>query len=357
MQDFFARHKIKAQKIAVAVSGGADSLALVLMAKENLAVFGFEIVALTVDHHLRPNSTREAQYVANVMQTHGIEHHIIEWLDEKPTSGVEESARIARYKLLTDWCRQNNIQILLTAHHLSDQAETFLMRLQRGSGLKGLCCMREISENNGIIIARPLLNTPPETMRNYLLKNQIQWIEDPSNTDTRYLRNRVRTFLPQLEQSVGITPQTMAETATRLQSADEFIETCVAQTIATDVQTFGGNTFCFRYAAFSKWHREIKFRILAHLCQRLYIPRAERILSAIETMSKLPFNGLTLGGKEIFCRDGNIWVVPELKTKHQTDRKAWKNFLETNPLYKNKKIPHKVRIALLKSIESTDDIQ
>ena len=351
MQDFFAHHKIKPQKIAVAVSGGADSLALALMAKEELPVFGFEIVALTVNHHLRPSATAEAAYVADVMKAHGIEHHILEWTAPKPQTGIEEAARIARYALLTEWCKQNGVKVLLTAHHRNDQAETFLMRLQRGSGLEGLCCMREVFENGDIIIARPLLHAAPETMRQYLQKRRIKWVDDESNVDTKFLRNRIRAFLPQLKNATEISPQTLAQTADRLQSAEDYIETQVAQILSEKVQTIAPEVFCFKHTDFLQWHREIKFRIIAALCRRRYIPRAEHILNAVAALSHLPFAGLTLGGREIFGAYGYIWLVPEIGAKRKASRKAWEDFVLQNPQYKGRKIPHKTRVAILAQAE------
>lgn len=349
MQEFFAKHQIKAQKIAVAVSGGADSLALVLMAKKELSVFGYEIVALTVNHNLRPNSAQEAAYVADVMKAHDIEHHILEWLGEKPKTGVEEAARKARYQLLTEWCQKNNVKVLLTAHHQHDQAETFLMRLKRGSGLDGLCCMREVSYNNGIMIVRPFLNTDPHIMAQFLCDCRIKHIEDESNNDVRYYRNRLRQFLPRFIQETGITWQCLADTAARLQSAEEYIEQQTTQIIADKVQCLGDDIYGIRHTDFLAWHREVKFRVLAQLCRRDYIPRAEHILNAIAAMNKLPFTGLTLGGKEIFSAYGNIWLVPELHAKRKPSRASWKDFVQKNPQYTNLKIPHKARVAILQS--------
>ncbi len=356
MQEFFAKYQIKVRRIAVAVSGGADSLALVLMAKEQLAVFGYEIIALTVSHGLRPSSEEEARYVAKIMQQYGIEHHILYWQGAKPTTGIEEAARHARYKLLTEWCRQNDIRVLLTAHHLQDQAETFLMRLQRGSGLEGLSCMREITERDGVLILRPLLYFSPETMQNYLQQKGIEWVKDESNSDTRYLRNRIRAFLPQLESETQISAECLALTAKRLQSAEDYIEKQVDEVFVCQVQSIGDIVYCFKYTDFLNWHDEIKFRILARLCRREYIPRAERLLNAIVQMRKLPFAGLTLGGKEIFKAYDKIWVVPELTAKRKSSRAAWKDFVAANRQFQNQKIPHKARVAILHKAGAEDDL-
>lgn len=352
MQEFLAKHHITDKSIAVGVSGGADSLALVLMAKEELAVFGYRIIALTVNHQLRPSAAAEAEYVAQVMAEHNIEHHILVWNGEKPAKGVEEAAREARYRLIGDWCKANKVRVLMLAHHLGDQAETFLMRLQRGSGLEGLSCMREVTIRQGLTILRPLLKQAPEELRNYLQKRNIKWVEDESNNDTQYLRNKIRVFLPIFAAHTGITPRCLAATAERLQSAEDFVESQVAQVTKAQVQDFNGVVFCFKHADFLRWHPEVKFRILADLCRRNYIPRAERVLRAVSALNKLPFNGTTLGEKEIFAAYGKIWIVPELHAKRKASRQAWKDFVEINPQYREIKIPHKARVAVLEAAEA-----
>lgn len=113
------------QSFAVGVSGGADSLALVYLLREWALRCGKKIVALTVDHQLRPTSRQEADYVAKLMRQAGIEHHILTWEGEKPVSGIETAAREARYRLLEDWCLSNGIYTIFMAHHKRDQAETF----------------------------------------------------------------------------------------------------------------------------------------------------------------------------------------------------------------------------------------
>lgn len=356
MQKFFAKHHIKPQKIAVAVSGGADSLALVLMMKEEMTVFGYEIVALTVNHGLRPSAAQEAAYVADIMQKHKIEHHILMWRGKKPTSNIEETARKARYHLLTEWCNLHNIAVLLTAHHQNDQAETFLMRLSRGSGLDGLCCIREISQNNGITILRPLLQTPPQQLRDFLQQRHIEWVEDESNTDSQYLRNRIRKFLPLLTAQTGIDAKCLAKTAIRLQSAEQYIEQQLQKIIQSDIYFLTDSVVYFKHSVFIQWPSEIKFRVIAKLCRQDYIPRADRVLNAISAMSKLPFNGLTLGNKEIFYAHDNIWIVPELCSKHKPSRTAWKEFIQKHKQYALLKVPHKARIAIMKSEEKNLDL-
>lgn len=352
MEEFLEKHQISDRVIAVAVSGGADSLALVLQAAEELAVFGRRIVALTVNHGLRPSAAQEAEYVGEVMRGHNIEHHILEWKGQKPATGVEEAARQARYELLSEWCGKNGVRVLLTAHHLRDQAETFLMRLQRGSGLEGLCCMREKSERNGLIILRPFLHTNPEEMREYLRKKNIRWVEDESNDDEKYLRNRIRKFLPELASATGITAEKIDTAVTNLQCAESFLERQTAAVLARDVREERGGVKSFAYSAYLSWEPEIRFRILADLCRRLYIPRAERILRLERALAKLPFGGATLGGREFLLYDGRIWVVPEAEADGRGSRKGWKELERRFPEYRGKKFPHRVRVAILRSLKN-----
>lgn len=350
MEELFAKYQIKDEVVAVGVSGGADSLALVLQAAEELAMFGRKIVALTVDHGLRPTSRMEAEYVAGLMQKYGIEHHILTWTGKKPTTGIEEAARQARYALIAEWCSQNNVRVLLTAHHAKDQAETFLMRLQRGSGLEGLCGIREYSVRDGLVILRPLLAVSPENLRDYLRQRAIVWVEDESNRDTTFLRGKIRQYLPELTENIGINIEKICNAVHNLQSAEDYIEQQLDLLLAHDVIWDFGTVCRFRYADYLSWHKEMKFRVLARLCRREYIPRAERILALVNALNTLPFTGATLGGREIVLAYDWVWVVPERISKRVQSRKLWAEFVLQHPLYKNIKMPHKAKLAILQKV-------
>lgn len=350
MEELFAKYQIKDEVVAVGVSGGADSLALVLQAAEELAVFGRKIVALTVDHGLRPTSRLEAEYVAGLMQKYGIEHHILTWTGKKPTTGIEEAARQARYALIAEWCSQNNVRVLLTAHHAKDQAETFLMRLQRGSGLEGLCGIREYSVRDGLVILRPLLAVNPENLRDYLRQRAIVWVEDESNRDTTFLRGKIRQYLPELTENIGINIEKICNAVHNLQSAEDYIEQQLDLLLAHDVIWDFGTVCRFRYADYLSWHKEMKFRVLARLCRREYIPRAERILALVNALNTLPFTGATLGGREIVLAYDWVWVVPERISKRVQSRKLWAEFVLQHPLYKDIKMPHKAKLAILQKV-------
>lgn len=351
MQAFFARHNIKAQKIAVGVSGGADSLALALMLKEQLGVFGYEIIALTVDHHLRPSSSDEALYVSEIMQQFGIEHHILSWHHCDTNGSLEEKARKARYTLLQQWCVEHDVKILAVAHHLRDQAETFLMRLQRGSGLKGLCAMQDVTNLGQIQLVRPLLNTNPDKLKQYLQNKNIAWVNDESNNDTAYLRNRIRHFLPLLEQQTGISYARIVSAINNLQSAESYIMQNVQKIMMEQICAEKNGVYDFAYTDFISWHSEMQFRILAELCKREYIPRAERVKRIINSLTNLPFKSACLGKNLILLAYNRIWIVPEKALTIKANKDDWAKFVAINPEYKERKIPHAARLAIMHAEE------
>ena len=347
MQAFLQKYHIQDEVLAVGVSGGADSMALALMLREELSLYGKKIVALTIDHHLRPSSSDEAQYVAKVMQKFGIEHHILEWQGPKPKTNIESVAREARYELLCNWCKSHHVGCLFMAHHCQDQAETFLIRLQRGSGLDGLCAMRAVTEYKGIKILRPLLNRQPQELQAYLQEKQVKWITDESNSDKRFLRNKIRSFLPQLEVSTGISVEKICNAVTHLQSSENYIQQQVEELLSSRVKQYSETVVCFQYADFLSWHSEMKFRVLAQLCRQNYVPRSESVLRLIQNLCHLPFTGSTLGQKEIFLSGTTVWILPEIREKIRFKAKDWHDFVMSNPEYNNVKLPHKVKRALL----------
>src|SRR5205823_283329 len=143
--------------VVVAVSGGPDSLALVILADRWARQRGGVAWALTVDHRLRPESGEEARLVGEWLAARSIAHRVVHWTGAKPASGIQEAARAARYDLLAGWCRSHGCLHLLTAHHREDQAETYLMRRRAGSGLDGLAGMSAMRELPGLRLVRPLL--------------------------------------------------------------------------------------------------------------------------------------------------------------------------------------------------------
>jgi tRNA(Ile)-lysidine synthase len=206
------------QTIGLAVSGGPDSIALLLLAA---AARPGKVEAATVDHALRDGSRAEAETVAALCEKLGVRHEIltIEW-DKKPTTGLQERARARRYKALADWAKARKIEVLAVAHHAEDQAETLLMRLVRGSGLRGLAGMRPMRKLPGMSVAlvRPLLRWRREELAEICAQAGIEPAEDPSNADSKFERVRVRETLSETE---WLDPVGLARSAAFLTQADE----------------------------------------------------------------------------------------------------------------------------------------
>lgn len=187
---------INKKKIAVAVSGGIDSLSLILLADKWCKQYNIEVIGITIDHKLRPTSTDETLYINDLLSTKfNIKHYILTWDSAKPKTNIEAKAREARYKLMFEFCKNNDIDTILLGHHLQDQVENFFIRLFRGSGIKGLSSIKKVSTRNNITLLRPFLDLKKDDLKEYLLKNNIKWIEDESNNDEKFLRNKIRNFL------------------------------------------------------------------------------------------------------------------------------------------------------------------
>src|SRR5882762_7173586 len=178
--------------IAVAVSGGPDSLALTILADRWARERGGQLAALTIDHRLRPESAEEARILGGWLTSRGIAHHVLVWTDPKPTTGIQEAARAVRYRLLAGWCRAQGCLHLLTAHHREDQAETYLIRKRAGSGIDGLAGMSALRELAGVRLVRPLLAVPKARLTALLETERQPFLSDPSNRNPVFERARLR---------------------------------------------------------------------------------------------------------------------------------------------------------------------
>lgn len=189
--------------IAVAVSGGADSMALAILARDWVLRRDGALVAFVVDHGLRMESPDEARITVERLLKLRIPAEILPLSDLKHGAALAERARIRRYEALTGACRQAGILHLLLGHHAADQVETLAMRVLRSSQTHGLAGMPAVRETSGLRLLRPLLEVEPGLLRDFLTARGIDWVEDPSNADTRALRARLRAGLGSV--SVGAT--------------------------------------------------------------------------------------------------------------------------------------------------------
>ncbi len=178
--------------LAVGVSGGSDSLALAILADRWARERGGQICAVTVDHRLRPESGDEIRRLAGWLSARAIRHEILVWAGEKPRTGIQEAARLARYRLLGGWCHDHACLHLLTGHHRDDQIETHLIRHRAHSGLEGLAGMSAIRELADCRLLRPLLGVARDRLLAFLEAERQPFISDPSNLDPAFERSRLR---------------------------------------------------------------------------------------------------------------------------------------------------------------------
>lgn len=227
-----------APALLLAVSGGPDSTALMVLAARWAATLRRKpkLVAVTVDHGLRPESKAEAQGVARLARRLGVTHRTLRWTGVKPKAGLPRAAREARYRLLAQAAIKAGARHILTAHTLDDQAETVMIRMMRGSGLTGLAAMARTSPVPGrgdidCRLVRPLLDLPKRRLIATLAADDIGYADDPTNRDTAFTRARLRQLMPVLA-SEGLDAGRLALLARRLRRADRAIEAAVDRAMA-----------------------------------------------------------------------------------------------------------------------------
>ena len=309
------------RSVAVAFSGGPDSLALLILAARWAGKRkGTALHAFTVDHGLRAASAGEAKEAARLSAKLGVPHRVLKWKGEKPAAGIQAAAREARYGLLLEACRDVGAGDLLVAHHLEDQAETFLLRLSRGSGIDGLSAMpasRPLSEDGmAVRLLRPLLDMPRERLLATVAKARLTPIHDPSNEDERFDRVKARKALSILA-PLGLDAGRLARTAAQMGRAREALEAETARLLAGHARYSPFGFAEMRAEALIGAPAEIGLRALAALIRAVgggrYAPRLaalEAVYAAIGVGAL--GRGRTLGGVKLALKGGVLLVSREV---------------------------------------------
>lgn len=304
--------------VAVGVSGGADSLALALLLRDWAGVRGGSVLALTVDHRLRPESGAEAEQVAAWMAQRGIPHAVIPWIGEKPASGIQDGAREARRRLLAERCRDEGLLHLALAHHRDDQAETVLLRLARGSGPDGLAGMPAVRYEGAVRVIRPLLALPHSRLVATCRAAGQSWLEDPSNLNPAFGRGRLRAAATVLA-AEGLTAERLADTAARCASFRAHLDTETAQLLAEAAELRPEGWALVDEEVLRAAPVELGRRALARLLTTVgggsHAPRLE----AVDRLYGVLFDaggrwdggGRTLGGCVVLRRRGALVVARE----------------------------------------------
>ena len=302
----------------LAVSGGVDSVALMVLMRRWIAHGGAvgPVRVVTVDHGLRPQSADEASQVAAWAQAFDFPCDIRVWRGDKPAANVQAEARRARYRLIAEAAREKGASHVVTAHHLDDQAETFLMRLARGSGVYGLGGMRPLAIVDGLTIARPLLSVAKSRLVATLRAAGHPWIEDPSNADPSFLRTRTRQVMPRLA-ALGMTAERLAQTAARLARAAQAIDGRVADLLAEPAPVEG--VVQLQRGAVLQEDEEVALRAIAVAIARVtaadYVPRLEQIEALLADLAD-PGEGSgegkrTLAGAVVAWDHQNVFIYCE----------------------------------------------
>ncbi len=303
-------------RIALAVSGGADSVALMLLVRcwADLCAGGPDITVLTVDHRLREASTAEAGWVEAQAAALGFGHKILVWEGDKPHSAIQAEARRARYGLMTAFCRAANIPVIATAHTLEDQAETVLMRLARGSGLDGLSAMDRLTWRDGVDILRPLLAVSRRRIEVFLSARGQPWLADPSNADERYERVRIRRTL-EAAQSLGLAPAALALSARRLRRARDALDQAANAFLRAHCSLHKAGFATLSLAALCAAHEEIGLRAITRIIAAVggsgdpvRLSKIEACYASLRTTPR----DTTLGGCRLVAKAGSLAVFREL---------------------------------------------
>ena len=294
--------------IGIGVSGGGDSMALLLLSAEWAHNNNRSLKVVTIDHGLRPGSPSECTYVKNISDKLAIEHTTLKWL-EKPSGNLQNSARGARHKLFSDWTKIKKVSVVLLGHTLDDNAETIISRLIRGSGIDGLTGISKNKTINSLTLFRPLITITREDLRRYLQEKEISWIDEPSNYDERFDRVKIRNLLPQLS-GVGLTANKLVALSGHMERAKEALNYEVFSFAKQNVQQTIWGDLEINLDAFIKTSKEYQFRLLAvalrWISGKFYRPRfnsLERLLALLTTGSRL--QGMSLMGCIIKC-DGEM---------------------------------------------------
>ncbi len=312
MQDFLPLPQNR--KIAAAVSGGSDSMALCLLLQDWCTENNAHLTALTIDHGLRAESAQEALQTGEWLRQSGVDHAVLTLQGEKPKSRLQQFARKARYALLQDYCRRQEISDLYLAHHQDDQIETFWLRLLHGSGLYGLSGMEQMRHHRGLRLLRPLLNIPKSRLKETLRQRGQVWIEDPSNRNPIFGRTRLRLALPRLAQ-MGWEEDKVIKTLQVLQKNRAALKQTVDRLSTSALRIFPEGYALLALDSLQKSDAETGKRLLAQILAaiggREYGPRGRSLDLLYRQIMDEDFKMRTLNGCILQKQDGDILICRE----------------------------------------------
>lgn len=271
--------------LGLAVSGGPDSLALMLLAQRWAQSLPNprRLIVYSLDHGLRPEAATEVAMVMREAERQGLEARALAWTEDKPETGIQEAARNARYRLIGEAMVKDGATLLLTAHHRSDQAETVLMRLAHGSGVEGLGAMSAFSTVEAVRVFRPLLEVEPASLASVVAEAGLIPAQDPSNDDSAYERVRWRKLLPTLAE-LGLDSATLARFATRMAETDDALSQMADAAFAELVALDGFGAASLPRATFEALSPAIGRRVLGRVLNVVGGRQKPRALGQVERL-------------------------------------------------------------------------
>ena len=310
------------KSLALAVSGGPDSLCLAFFTKIYASEFGNKIHVLIVDHNLRKESHKEALKVKNILNKREITSKILKWRGKIPISNIQKNARDMRYALLSNYCLKNKVKYLVTAHHEDDQIENFFIRLLRGSGLAGLSSMSvKAKYDNNLKIIRPFLSMKKKDLKYVALNFFKTYIKDPSNNNEKFLRVRIRKYRKKMKKE-GLDTRKIIKTVDNLFSANQALDFYKNKAIYKHASFITKNKCLINKSIFSEEAEEIVFKFFSDILMLVsgtyYPPRSKKVLNLIGRLKKRKFIKSTLGGCILEEKDNFISVSKELRVKKTT---------------------------------------
>lgn len=307
----------RAPALVIAVSGGPDSVALLwLLARWRRTLKGGpQLVAVTVDHGLRPASAKEAGVVKRLAASLDILHITKRWTGPKPKTGLPAAARVARYRLLAQAARKHHATHIVTAHTRDDQAETLLMRLMRGSGLAGLGAMARETPRGGVVLARPLIDVPKLRLAATLRQAKIAFADDPTNSDPKFTRPRLRAILPVLA-AEGLDARVLTRLAARMKRADAALDLMTDQAESTVGWHATGRGEECGARAYAMLPEEIRVRLLWRSINRVghegpaELGKVEALAAAIDSAGSTMRLKQTLAGALVTLSPARLTISP-----------------------------------------------
>ena len=318
LSDIFINFKnkidsLKKDKYVVAVSGGPDSLALVALTKAYTFFRKTIFYYVLVDHNIRKNSNQEALKVKKLLKKANINLKI--FLNKKKIiKNIQAEARNTRYDILANYCKKNRVKVLLTGHNLEDQVETFLIRLSRGSGLRGLSAMKPLSKiNSQVSLFRPLLDTKKKFLIKISKNIFGKYFIDPSNKSEKYLRTKVRNLKKPLENS-GIKYEQIFKSIQNLSlskmTLDEYLNKTFKELIIKS-----NKEILINFNKYKNLSQDTKMALINESIKKLkknyYDLRSKKVNNLIYNIESREFKKTSLGGCVFFKKGKNLCLKIE----------------------------------------------